>query len=370
MFQADETLNDRSSAPNIRYQFDASLNNGYNWITMTNYFKSVGTKSVIKSDQPFTGEDADPKLLLEYLRKQPKPKSRALIIDDMYKDWCKKIFNKFNIVVQGRESKFKLLETFAKRYLTSERVGVRGITTVVLHGFTPITLENFSNGVFGTTKGKSVSNEVKKEFLVRTRHTETHYVFLIHSFESLHIECKDICDIIFDLYRGCPEFIHIILSSDHINGGKILTKYKQSLRFVFFFVPYGESFLYERTHACLTDGSAKDAMMDQNLELASLKDVHQAMQKSCQQVMVYILKYHLEQNRASQFARIQLEFSQLFQQCESKFWLRRANMLRDHLGELADHQIIKQEGNTIQCLIGLQTCEKFLQSVGESVDQM
>lgn len=339
---------------------------------MTNYFTSIGTKPTIKSDKPFTKDDAKPELLLDYYRREystavKSDRQYLTKIDEIYKQWCLRLFHEFNIVVQGPQSKFRLLETFRQRYLELGKLEERKITTIRLHGFAPVSLENFNNSLFGTTDRRSASREDRDKFLKKAKDSGSHYIFLMHSFEELYKESKDVCDIIFQLCRGCPEFCHIILSSDHINAGKVLDKLKLPLRLVFYVVPVRESFFYERTHAAIVDGTNKGVVIDQNLELASLNDVHQAMQKSCQLVMVYILKHHFMHSHMNQLTGMSLEFNQLFQHCESRFWLRRANMLRAHLGELIDHSVIKMEGNNIHCLVEFNTCKRFLQSIGEDI---
>lgn len=277
-----------------------------------------------------------------------------------------------------------------------------------MNGFTPITFEKFIHAVFGIKDKNKVTDIDMDQFSSDAKQTQTHYVFLMHSFELLYKECPKICDLIFQLYRINSEFMHIILSSDHINGGKMLNKFKFQLKMIFFHLPFGESFFYEKTHAvCIMDeagdpnelANQTNRLFEGQLNLQSMKDVHQAVQPSCRLIMLYIMEHHVVQSEliarmthemeavkssrkstsnrtlrssvAPQEKKTEptkapktadLDFSDLMRYCESRFIARRANLLRDHLGELKDHRLIEMDesGNKIQCQVPIETCKKFL----------
>lgn len=311
---------------------------------MTNYFNSIGSKPTIQSDNKFTKDDYDKELLFNYAKATQLTKTDLKKIDDMYKQWYIRLFSGFNIVVQGQQSLLKLLETFKERFLDPEKV-----LTVRLHGMTPITTDEFVTGVFGP-------NGNVKSFIAKTVASKRHYLFMMHSFELIYKDCRDICSLIFQICRECSEYCHILLSSDHVNAGKILSKLKIPLQLVFFFTNYGESFIIERTYAELSLGPGQAGAADLITEVSSLEDVYQAMQRNCQKIMLYILTQRGKQDVES------IEFNDLFEYCQANFILRRADMLKDHLGELQDHMIVKQSGNKIQCLTSIEACQRFLMS--------
>lgn len=367
---------------------------------MSNYFQGVGCRSTFKSTGPFVKEEFDPELLLDYFKEQDK-KLDLKSIDLIYKEWCGLLFSRYNVVVQGRQSKFRLLESFKARYLDSGRIpdhdtdgSYLSITTIRLHGFTPIPLEKFHHALFNVKENrKDVTDEVKA-FLKAVRTKKIHHVFLMHSFELLYRDCQPICDLIFNLYKQENEYIHILLSADHINSGKILNRLKFQMNLIFFNVPHGDSFLHEKSEAvCIMDDigvkeNQQTMTLVFDLNIQSLKDVYQAMQSACQKIMVYIIKNFIQQNRLQQLAQNQkdddskpkidresrrktrqrqldstdLDFNQLLSHCQAEFITHRANTLKDHLGELVDHGIIKIDptGNKIQCLVDLDSCVKFV----------
>jgi len=336
-------------------------------------------------------------LLQHYEKRCPLIKSNPISLGHMMKEWCISLFNGYNIVVQGRQSKFRLLELFKKLYLDSDKIpdlscqdptngtSNLNVITVRMHGLTPLSLEKFNHAVFGITEnGKAVYERSLAQFLDCSRKTRTHYVFLIHSFELLYRDCRDICDIVFRLYRTEPAYMHILLSSDHVNAGIILNGIKKQLQLVFYNVPFGESFFYEKTSAIsLVSETAlqADLLFRSELDLQSVKDVYAALQHSCREVMLYIIDQHIHKasgggrNEADHERRItrgssrtqqkkdtSLQFNQLFEYCKSKFVTRRPQVIRNHLGELLDHKIIEldESGNKIKCCIQTDTCKKFL----------
>lgn len=375
---------------------------------MSNYFKTVNTKSCIESKEIFNSDDCKFESLLDYYNnRQTRPiESDLENVDMMFKRWCDLLFNNFNIVVHGRQSKFRLLETFKARYLDSGRIpdfkclspkngtSTLDITTVKLHGFTPVTMERFCHSLFDVKDDHSDIEQVRGEFLIEAKKKQIHYVFLIHSFELLYQNSKPICDIIFQMYKCEPDYIHILLSSDHIYSGKILHKFKYQLNFIFYNVNYGESFFHEKTHtfAGIEQDNDNNDIVDNifagQLDLTSLKDIYQAFQPGCKAIMIYILENFVDATKENEAEAIrererrssrrlithqvarsaEIDFDKLFDHCQTKFIAHRANVLRNHLEELKDHGIIAIEDKTnkISCLMGVEVCKKFLDSMNFS----
>lgn len=383
------------------------------------YFLKVGSKSALRSKETFNNEGSKPELLLDYYRKNgPRPiESNLLVIDSMFQEWCDLLFNQFNVAIQGRQSSFRLLETFKKRYLDSGKIPdfhymssngkspFLDITTVRIHGLCPISLEQFSNSLFDIKRsGGRVNDDDIKTFSKQIRNTKCHYVFLIHSFDSFYKECKGICEIIFQLFKKEPKYIHIIVSTSHLFAGKILNKLKYQLNLISFRNEYCESFFYERIQSTAIEavGNKGDEATGQlnrlfggEISLQSLKDVYEALQVKSREVLVYIIQRHLQkidlddqakmtrpEKRARRDTRAastnkatlvgsqsvmtdevpELGFNELLEYCQSKFILTRNAVLRSYLGELEDHRIIELDnsGRKIRCLPGKTLCENFL----------
>lgn len=373
---------------------------------MTDFFLAVGSKS-IKSKEAFNNEGSKPELLLEAYKAQGESSRSPAVIDNNYKQWCNLLFAGFNVVIHGCQSKFKLLETFKQRYLDSGQLPdlsddapmngftMLNVTTVRMHGLVPVSFESFINGLFGIQDSSKVKPEQIMEFLEKARRKRQHYVFLMHSFDSLYRECKPVCDLIFQLYRHEPKYMHMILSADHVNSGKILNQLKTQHQLIFYYANGDSSFFLEKTHAFRgiedmgEQARASDrsiATFEGQLNLQTIKDVYQALQAKYRSVMVHIIKEFVQRNQSIEDTKMidkqarestaktprrsdrnkadstELDFNKLLEHCESTFLLRRANVLRNYLGELEDHGIIAldETGNKIRCLISINTCKRFL----------
>lgn len=394
---------------------------------MSNYFTSVGVKSSIKSKNVLSPEGSRFDLLLQHYESQPRPIETNLeAIDKMFIEWCESLFfNNNSVLVRGFLSKYRLLETFKTRYLDTGEIAnppmqkakknkratrriteiqrqedptnALKITTVRMHGFTPITLENFIHAVLGITDNRRLKQDDTKNFIRNISKTNTHYVFLLHSFDLLYKDCKKICDLIFEFYKLSPKYIHIIMSVDHLLSAKILGKLKLPLQLAFFHVPYGESFFFERTHSYSVIERGDEGKGNQTLQpfgdqlnFQTLRDVYQALQKACQAVLVFILKTHCQRSKeledevdeqpspkkkqrsSTRGGKLPkrnagtapyLDFQKLMKHCEANFILRRTNQLYNHLEELLDHRIIELDDSKkkILCLVSVATCQKFIE---------
>lgn len=343
------------------------------------YFTGVGSKTNLKFAQPIK---RNPALLAEYLKKEKcQIAANKVEVDLMFKKWCDTLFSGFNIVVQGPMSKYRLLETFRIGYLESNKIpdldchskkngtSVLRIKTLKFHGFCPISLEPLCHYLFNITEARKMTDEDSDVFLNYAKVSKTHYVFLIHSFELFYRESRKVCDLIFQLCKKEPNYIHLLVSSDHIYSNKILYSLKLELQLVFYPVPYGKSFFNEVTHSIEVmsqDHCAKNAtqarLYDEDLNLRSVRDVYQALQPNAKKILVYILENSLVTEEPMIFER-------LFGYCQQLFIVRRANVLRNYIGELADHRIIEiDERDNIICRVSRSNAKKFLEKEFEQED--
>lgn len=339
------------------------------------YFSKVGTKAALRSKSTYTSDDAKPELLLDYYNEHQPMENNLLAIDKMYQEWCDLLFCELNVAVEARQSSFRLLETFSVRYLESKRIpdfqclkpdngtSILNITTVRMNGLSPISMEQFNNYIFGiTTKSGKLTDQDIDSFLIKRTNTRSHYVFLIHNFESLYQECRDVCDIIFSLYARDPKHIHIILSTSHIFAAKILNELKTKLNLIFFRNPYSESFFYERAQSTVVETAGQsDRTLGADISLQSLRDIYEAIPVKAREFLIYLIGRFLERFDCKEEVA-ELQYDELFQFCQSKFILSRNAVLQNYLGELKDHRIIEMDptGKKIRCLLSTSTCKKFL----------
>jgi len=390
---------------------------------MTTYFESILKKPLVRTTEPFCYDDARSDLLQDHLklvRQSQLTQDKMATIDDMFKKWVNLLFCDFNVAILGPQSKFALLETFRTRYLESNVINDKKgptkkgkgetnmkLQVVRLHGLDPIKLENFNHTMFGTTtSSKKQAQKDKELFLDKIRKSKQHFVFLIHSFDYFLRDCEEICDTIVELYACLPEQIHVLMSLDVMNTSKKLSHLRFKLKLVFFQAPYTESFHYERSQLMneFDIGShGGQVILSDQVDLRSLKDVHQALGNTAS-ILIYILKDYIDKFEAaninadegmvednsdeennenkSHSRRLRrrttdvrkstqpkvkmttdLDFQHLFSYCGKNFIVRRTATLREHLGELVDHNIISFDGTRIKCLVDIKTCKKFIESI-------
>ena len=308
---------------------------------MTDYFTSSSTKQALKGSAGFSTDDSRPDLMLKHYKIDRKNRLTEQVlkrIDDDYKQWVDLLFDGFNILVQGPESKFSLVETFRVRYLDSgeildwetisgnvekfkrkdrnPKIPTLDVKTVRLHGLDPIRLEQFVYAMFhvnddgggGDDNDESVAVNKKfidqrvDRFVKRLTGSKEHFVFMIHSFDYFQRDHEEICDILIRLYELLPKQIHFVLSVDVINSSKKLTSLKFKLNLVLFQAPYTESFYYERAQLVsdfdIGAKSCDQMLFSDRVELQSLKDVYQALGNTGQ-IMLFILKDYIEKHEAN-----------------------------------------------------------------------
>lgn len=375
---------------------------------MTDFYLTVNSKPSTKGRTCDKLPEPSTELLPDYYDKQTSPiDENPEAVDRMFQEWCNLLFNGYNIAVQGCQSKYKLLCTFKARYLDSRKIpdltlpatqngaARLNIITVRLHGFTPITLQKFAHGLFNITDNSKIDDTDLSSFVNRARKSRIHYVFLMHSYVRIQRDNKEICDIINKMYQMEPQFIHMIMSIDHVSAGKITTYLNYRLNLIFYWVNCGESFFFEKTHALdvLDDAACANEpnniintrLFERQIDLQALKDIYQALQNACREILKYIIEQFVKKSkgegdieepmkerlingktvrRSTRNApkSTEISFDRLLAHCEAELIVRRVAALNNHLGELIDHNIISKDESTnkIQCLVNLYTCQKFL----------
>lgn len=380
----------------------------------SDYFQTVRTKSALKSDRVFTCDDSNPQLLLDYYSNAAEDLNEAeqIKIAATFREWLILFLRGFNIMVCGTRSKSEILNTFCANYLLSgnipdwqskEKGATLKVRVVKLHGLSPTSYEKFLHGVLNITESTRVITPAVDSFIEKIESEKIHYFFVIHSIDSFLKESKKVFHLILDLLKRKKDLIHIIASADHYNAGKVL--YPLVLKdFIFFWLPGTTSFLSERISAFgLFDENTSRAAASQQahrlfsneLNLRAIKDVYLALQPNSRWLMCHILEDHLTRSeitkaervdsrrreedfkrasvRMRQSTRLQdkskntysslLNFDELLLTCQIKFVSCRSSLIREYLGELADHRIISldETRNKITCLIEEDTCKKLLE---------
>lgn len=292
----------------------------------------------------FTLEDAKLKDLLKQIESSEKTvnheKQRQI-----YEEWVIAFGDHFNVVVVGQGSYYKFLETFRLRYYTGKTAH-----TYTLHGMNPISMDTFK---------EKVLKQDEKSFLERVANNVDEHLFIIHCYDSLYLNSRNVCDCIFDLWDKNPAKIHVLLSIVQADSAKILKRQRHKL--IFYtqsfddINQFSESFLKVRIQ---TQYSTNGGQLH-SVDTKTLDDVYQALQADCQKILIYILKYFLEHKS--------MQFNELFNWCDSQLFFRRPNVLKGYLSELEDHKIIERVGRkedfrSIRCLVIPTTIKLFLEN--------
>lgn len=300
---------------------------------MTNYFLSVGTKSILKNKKVFNFEDIRTDLLYDHYYKKGKAKravakNREDDEESIFMDWFKTLFClNYNIVLHGCQSKFHILDEFSnflKNYELPDysqssktaKIHTLNLTIVRLHGLTPISTQRFIHSVFGITENRNHNDQDLELFIKSLNEKQLHFVFFMHSFELLLKDNQTVCDIIFELYSLNPRYVHIVISANHVDSGILLAPLKYELSLRFNFTRNGESFFYEKFQSLsiidndlLNDKISENKTADNSsaaynsnifmkqVNLRTLKDVYSAMQKDCVKIMKFIIEYFVRQSK-------------------------------------------------------------------------
>lgn len=353
---------------------------------MSNYFEAVIAKTV-KSGNLFEFVQCNLEKLPQYLEQENKNfiKKRGKVykfehghkVRKMYRKWRRRISQGHNIIVQGLGSKKRLLDGFSYRYLQREN-----ITIVRLHGLESVSEQVFANSVFKQDEGTAVNQENLLEYTRSLSDTRQHNYFIIHSFEEFYKNSKKVCELIFDLIKLAPRYVHMVASSDHINGGMLTSYYKLQLNLICFHHSTWRSYFFERcrssTNSQVNNDALNDVLMHNELTLSSLLSVYSAMQENVKKIMQFILEHFIQaedeqhENKTTRHKKSKgpkkLMFQTLFNYTEREFIVRRHAQLRNHLDELADHNIIIIEGQSNTELsmvlnVPIEIARKFLEEI-------
>lgn len=362
------------------------------------YFTNVGTKSALHNQGALDDDEYDSLSLYDSIAKEHNLSlSRYKKANsENYIQWRYLLKISHNIVVLGRGSRYQLIMKFAnniKKYGNSRQ------TMVMLHGFTPITIGEFELSLGISNGGRSTENNYR-DFYKKLQNSEGEYYFILHSFDTLFLKSRQLCEAILNICTSVRSKTRMIMSLDHANSIKFLFPWRNKLNLTIFVSDYRDSYFQEKTQSLSSIQRSNDiqsVLIQKQQDHQSLLDIYQALQKDCRQILIFIFKDYIEQNEANgldnnvteiqtlagatslkgrsarnykrksvkKYVQMYLEFSKLMDHCERNFIVRRANALRAHLGELIDHEIIEmdQSGNRIQCLTRPEVCKKFLEEI-------
>lgn len=376
-----------------------------NRLESANYFGRVGTRQTCGTQGTLDGDGCDPALLIEFYKRQAiLIKKNWTKIRLMFNDW-RRLLNQDsprNIAVIGRNSKCRLLRLFESKCLNQSNLqgdyneyrADKSLRAIVYHGFCPPKFELFDRNLKTRIGRNSKTSRSNKKSV---------FVFVIHSFDTFHTKARTVSEAIIDLCVTRPSEFRLIMSIDHTNSKKILDCLQQALNLQLFSTEFGCSPFFEKTQTINllnepTTDDVKSILFQRHFDLQSIKDIYQALQRDCKQVMLYIMKDFVEKvekmeaeksgdsddevtlagpvksksrlknrRRVKKKQRVDmsstcLKFSVLLDHCERNFIARRSNVLRGYLGELLDHNIIEldESGNLIRCRLSVPLCKEFL----------
>lgn len=331
-------------------------------IDTSRYFTA---RSTVRGTKTIDISDSDDLAYYEYIKKnryQPDPE----LMHQMYEEWNDCLFGgQFNIALSGIGSKLSIIDTYKLYYLDRENIvksyELKGrkkhleIVSFRIHGQTPISEERFCHVLMELNKANADDIEKFGQTVKKVPHF--HYVFLLNSFELLMKDSPRVCNIIFKFCTLFPQNFHFILSLDLINGPMLLpNNLRTSLNIIFFRLSTNESFAYEKLSATtLTDRG--DDFFDEQTRIESLKTVYMALQPTCKKVLEYILKVCTDKREEP------LLFEELYNYCARTHFINRSLIIRAHLNELEEHNIVKASRDKLACLLQPEVAEKFLKII-------
>lgn len=328
---------------------------------------------------------------------------------EKYREWFLLLKEGFNVVLTGFGSKRLLLSEFVKEWLSDER-------TVTIPGFFP---EITTRTITASLKILLDSDGSDTHSLRSSAASLCSDVFLvIHSIDRLlSSNPPSVNQLITSLILSSHSHLHLLASSDHVNGGILWdTKDRNMMNLIYFNCPTYQSFRMEREY--LSTFNCKGSKGD--LNLSSVQHVYDSLTPNAQSMFRLILEHHIgnekgkdpilskgsgsipskgsgsipskgsgsilskgsgsigmeesdsdsERKRKKRVTReeTELTFSRLYKMCREKYLVNSEVTLRSQLTEFKDHKILKvgKQGDgvlVVQLLISIPLAAKFLETV-------
>lgn len=264
------------------------------------------------------------------------------VLEELFLQWSISLRRNFNIAVVGQESSYRLL--------SKAKHGIKGLfpSRRLIHGFDGCSLAVFKKDV--------MNDQNEEDFFEKARKDKCKSIVLMSSYDYLYRRNPEVVDYIWRLYEKQPDSIGLVFSLTHVNSAKLLKRAAHNI--LFFESQFNEPFLQERIE---TMDSGMPQNLAQNVEFKSLQDIYQALQQDCQQLLSYILRYFLEDEKIHE-----LKFNDLMEYSQSNFICRRQITVKAYLGELYDHKIIEPgstDFRTIKNLVDLEVIKNFIASL-------
>ena len=257
------------------------------------------------------------------------------ITTKQFTQWLFHLANGFNILLYGLGSKRTLLETFAKRHLSS-------VPHVVVNGYFPgltvkqllkaITVDVLHHtGIFKTDS--ECCTFIASSLATPGEGTPKDLFVLIHNIDGPMLQSERVQGVLSHL-ASFPH-VYMIASLDHINAPLMWDQWKLS-RFnwtwhdVTSFEQYTVETSYENSILAKQAGK---------LALSSLMNVLQSLTPNSRKIFDLLVRYQLDHCDDPTYTG--LSFQDLCLKCREKFLVNSDLTLRTQLTEFLDHKLVK-----------------------------
>ncbi|XP_045460465.1 origin recognition complex subunit 2 [Harmonia axyridis] len=310
-------------------------------IQVDDYFCSQASKKIVTSDYTLDKLET-PRLSQEQLHKLLKnmklTQSHRSAINQMqeqnkgmFSKWLYLLHENFNILVYGLGSKKRIITEFQEEYLSDYPV-------IVVNGFFPsLSIKDILDGIIvdllqlrrNPANVYECCDIIEKEFSF----LDTHLYLLVHNIDGDVLRNGKTQNVLARL--ASVENIHLIASTDHINGPLMwdhskLSKFNYTWWDMTSFLPYMEETSFESSMMIQKGGE---------YALSSLRNVFLSLTKNSRGIYLLMVKHQLD-NAKNQFYQ-GFAFKDLYSSCREKFLVSSDLALRAQLTEFIDHKMVK-----------------------------
>ncbi|KAL1463447.1 hypothetical protein WDU94_015198 [Cyamophila willieti] len=281
-------------------------------------------------------------------------------IQALFIDWLLFLREKFNLLLYGFGSKYKVMDEFYKTMLSHSKV-------LVINGFFPdLTLKEILESIMiDLLDMKEASQDPQQAFeLIKKKlklKNATDIFLVIHNIDGTALRGTKQQSLLAQL--ASLQKVHIIASIDHINAPLLWDNSKLGqLNFVWFDVTNYSKYEIETSY----ESSLLIEQSSGKLVKSSIVNVYKSLNNNAKQIFMLIVNNHLDNRKNKQYQGV--SFKDLYSWCRKGFLVTSDLTLRTQLTEFLDHELIKWRNDKehLYIPINLSILEDFQQKQMES----
>ncbi|XP_044761299.1 origin recognition complex subunit 2 isoform X2 [Coccinella septempunctata] len=310
-------------------------------IHIDDYFSNQATKKIVTSDYTLDKLET-PRLsqdqLTNLLKNMKLSKNHFTAINQlqeqnktMFTKWLYLLHENFNILIYGLGSKRRILTEFQEEFLTDYPV-------IVVNGFFPsLSIKDILDGIISDllqlkrnpANVYECCDIIEKEF----GYLDTHLYLIVHNIDGEVLRNSKTQNVLARL--ACIDNIHLIASTDHINGPLMwdhskLDKFNYTWWDMTSFLPYIEETSFESSMMIQKGGE---------FALSSLRNVFLSLTKNSRGIYLLMVKHQLKNSKNQLYQGF--AFKDLYSSCRETFLVSSDLALRAQLTEFIDHKMVK-----------------------------